>query len=245
MSHSKIDCVVHKLGEIQLHNPSSASQRRHLLHDIPLSSTFTTSTSTSTSTSTVVKGKWNDDNASEKKQKKKKNKETTTAASTAFATAVVPAPSTPSKGMRYLLKLLEELQVVHSTEVEFGAACHHWKPLPFDILVVIQGRMGLIEYDGRQHFEHGNTFTRTKEDLINQQTRDVLKTLFTKKHSISLLRISYDASEKEMKGCLLQFLEHLNHSSSAISGTPTINPLYLFSNPHLYAEHQSVCQLPP
>src|SRR6202012_4406914 len=61
---------------------------------------------------------------------------------------VIPSPlgGGGSKGIKVILRLLEELQIVHSTEVSFGAACHHWRPLPFDVMVVVQGKVGLIEY---------------------------------------------------------------------------------------------------
>ncbi len=139
-----------------------------------------------------------------------------------------------SKGIKLICQLLNKLQVVYSLEVHFGAACHHYKPLPFDIMVVIKGRMGLVEFDGQQHFNHSNIFVKTNVDLINQQTRDVLKTLFAKKHSISLLRIAYDASDADIEQCLVQYLSALNQS-------PDSKPIYHFSNPKLYAEHIKLC----
>lgn len=141
----------------------------------------------------------------------------------------------PSRGIAKICQLLNELQVTYSQEVKFGAACHHWKPLPFDIQVVMKGgRIGLIEYDGAQHFYYGyNTFTKTKEDLINQQTRDILKTLFCKKHSISLLKISYDATDGEIQYHLTHFLECLNRKTGEAA--------YVFSNPKLYCDHIKLC----
>jgi hypothetical protein len=140
-----------------------------------------------------------------------------------------------SKGIRIICQLLDKLQVVYSTEISFGAACHHWKPLPFDIMVVIKSKIGLIEYDGYQHFYDKCTFTKTKEDLINQQTRDLLKTIFTKKHSISLLRIAYDASEKEIQEYVIKYLKYLNNQSKCT---------YMFSNQELYNEHLKICSTP-
>lgn len=142
-------------------------------------------------------------------------------------------PPKQSKGIKTILKLLDELQVVYSTEVHFGAACHHWKPLPFDVVVVIKGKVGLIEFDGQQHFNYNNNFTKTKEDLINQQTRDLLKTIFAKKHSLSLLRVAYDCDDKKIKRFVADFLSGINQQA---------NSIYLFSSAELYGEHIKMCQ---
>jgi hypothetical protein len=136
-----------------------------------------------------------------------------------------------SKGIKTICQLLNKLQVVYSTEVHFGAMCHHWRPLPFDVMVVIKGKIGLIEYDGLQHFQKCD-FTKTKEDLINQQTKDLIKTIFTKKHFISLLRISFDTNEEKIQKHLIEYLEFLNTQSS---------PVYIFSNHELYNEHVKIC----
>jgi hypothetical protein len=62
----------------------------------------------------------------------------------------------------------------------------------------------------------------------------MIKTYFAKKHGISLLRISYDATESQIKEYVTEFLTLLNERR--------IEPIYIFSNPVLYVEHQSVCQ---
>jgi hypothetical protein len=141
-------------------------------------------------------------------------------------------PCKMSKGMRVICSLLNKLQVVYSTEVHFGTTCHHWRALPFDVMVVIKGRIGLIEYDGYQHFFDKCQFTKTKQDLINQQTRDLIKTIFTKKHHISLLRISFDTAEEDVHKHLLEFLGFINTQS---------DPMYLFSNHKLYVDHVKMC----
>jgi hypothetical protein len=140
-----------------------------------------------------------------------------------------------SKGIKVILALLQELQILHTTEVNFNIFCRYYKPLPFDVMVILQGKkVGLFEYDGQQHFECGSMFTKTEDDLINQQTRDVIKTHFAKNHGISLLRISYDMDESQIKKHVMDFLHQCKKR---------IQPVYLFSNPILYAEHQSICQL--
>jgi hypothetical protein len=137
-----------------------------------------------------------------------------------------------SKGMKKICHLLNKLQVVYSTEVHFGTTCHHWQALSFDIMVVVKGKIGLIEYDGYQHFYDKCEFTKTKQDLINQQTRDLIKTIFTKKHHISLLKISYDTIEENIQKYLIEFLEFVNTQS---------DPVYLFSNHKLYNDHVKIC----
>lgn len=141
-------------------------------------------------------------------------------------------PIKQSKRIQILCQVLKDLQVVYTTEVYFGACHHYKKPLPFDIMLVIKGKIGLIEYDGYQHF-HKCEFTKTKADLINQQTKDLLKTIFCKKHCISLLRIAYDASEIQIQNYLVNYIDHLNDPSIAV---------YMFNNDELYKDHLKICK---
>ena len=137
-----------------------------------------------------------------------------------------------SKGVQLIHKLLIELKVIFSTEIHFGVYCHHYKPLPFDIMVIIRGKIGLIEFDGEQHFKYNNMFIKTKEDLINQQTKDMIKTTFAKKHNIPLLRIAY-IDVKNIQKLLCEFLSCINLNKI---------PVYMFSNIELYKDHVKLCE---
>lgn len=137
-----------------------------------------------------------------------------------------------SKGMKVIERTLKDSQVVYSKEVTFSA-CYSKRLLPFDVQVVINGKIGLIEYDGSQHFVCGTEYNKTRAELLGQQTRDLIKTLFTKNHGISFLRISYETDESEIKRLVIDFLTALNKN---------LVPIYMFSNPKLYAKHIMHCQ---
>ena len=77
-------------------------------------------------------------------------------------------------------------------------------------MVIIKKKIRLIEYNRYKHF-YICAFTKTKVDLINQQTRNLIKTIFTKKNSISLLRIAYDINKEEIQEYLVNYLKYLNN----------------------------------
>src|ERR1019366_2763364 len=96
-----------------------------------------------------------------------------------------------SEGVRRIYTLLRGLDILCHMEVRYHQ-CSDIKPLPFDFLIVVNGRVGLIEYDGRQHFELVPTFHKNgEEDLKKQKEHDVIKNRFCRAKQISLLRIAH------------------------------------------------------
>lgn len=83
--------------------------------------------------------------------------------------------------------------------------------LRFDFEILIDNKIGLIEYDGQQHFKPINfTSNISKEKLLNQfnelQLRDQLKNEYYKKNKIPLLRISYKLQDNEIKKEVIKFI---------------------------------------
>lgn len=135
-----------------------------------------------------------------------------------------------SRGMNLIENTLKELRVVYSKEVTYSL-CSAKRLLPFDVQVTVRGVIGLIEYDGSQHFKCSILYNKTKEELEAQQSRDLTKTLFAKKHSISLLRIAYNTPDFKVRDLLVEFLTSLNNKKV---------PVYMFSSELLYKEHKLI-----
>ena len=75
--------------------------------------------------------------------------------------------------------------------------CVDERMLPFDFAIFNNGKLvGLIEYDGEQHFYavrfNGMTQERAEEAFIEGQIHDRMKNEFCEKYNIPLLRIRYD-----------------------------------------------------
>jgi len=131
-----------------------------------------------------------------------------------------------SKGITKIKNRLNELEVTYTTEVRFSH-CRDHRELPFDIMVIVMGRTGVIEYDGQQHFTPTSFGGSTKDvdnKLATQKTHDIMKNNFTKKHQISLLRISYRDDDYIQK-YVDEFIVKMKSSSVRVD---------MFSNPNDY-----------
>lgn len=96
-------------------------------------------------------------------------------------------------GMSYGEELVKEVLDKHSINYEV----EYWfedlrdiNPLRYDFAIFNDKRelLGLIEFDGRQHFEESDLFIDTLEEI---QHRDNLKNEYCKKNNIPLTRIPY------------------------------------------------------
>ena len=134
-----------------------------------------------------------------------------------------------SEGEKRIGNMLKGLDVIYECEKTFPQ-CRDRKTMPFDFYVVCKGRVGLIEYDGRQHFEicpnfHGNNHDKAAAKFQKQQEHDLKKNQFTKDYNISLLRISYkehDHIEKHVR----EFLDKMDGSRDRVE---------IFTNGSLYS----------
>ncbi len=94
-----------------------------------------------------------------------------------------------SKGEKKTLETIESLGIYHERQFKFDN-CKDKKSLPFDFLVIQNGSCGLIEYQGKQHYQPVENWGGEKE-LANIQSRDQIKQSFCDNVNIPLLKIPY------------------------------------------------------
>lgn len=101
---------------------------------------------------------------------------------------------TTSKGEQKIIDILTKYRIRFKREVSFknlnGA---HNKPLRFDFAIFSsQGKfLGLIEFDGIQHFQYTPYFHKSKNDFHRQIEWDRKKNKFCLLNDIPLIRIPY------------------------------------------------------
>lgn len=95
-----------------------------------------------------------------------------------------------SKGERYIKSLLEQIGIEFETQYRFDD-CRNVYPLPFDFAIFINGRMGLIEFDGSQHFKDSSGHWGGRESYEAVHARDEIKNKYCSDKNIPLLRIPY------------------------------------------------------
>lgn len=68
--------------------------------------------------------------------------------------------------------------------------------LRFDFALLSENQIiGLIEFDGKQHYVPSDNFRFTEEYVKNQQIKDEIKNTYALMHNIPLLRIRYDEND--------------------------------------------------
>lgn len=130
-----------------------------------------------------------------------------------------------SKGEKELYKLLTGLKITYSREVSFDNCRGQRVPLRFDAMIIIKGKVGFIEIDGRQHRELVPDFHKTEEDFKRGQEYDLIKNKFAKAQGCSLLRIS-DKQEKNQAFYVSELIKRMDTDPS--------KPHYIFSDPDIY-----------
>lgn len=109
-----------------------------------------------------------------------------------------------SFGESYIKTALENMNVEFQPQYTFND-CKNVYILRFDFGILHNGKLlGLIEYDGKQHFEPieffggENGFNKTQE-------RDKIKNTYCQTHNIPLLRLPYTLSLNEIKNKLYEY----------------------------------------
>jgi hypothetical protein len=107
-----------------------------------------------------------------------------------------------SKGERFMTKLLEKKNIKFEPQYRFDD-CRNIYPLPFDFAVFVNGELGLIEFDGSQHFKDSSGFWGGRHGFEEVQSRDNIKNKYCEDKGIPLLRIPYwwirnDRAEREL-----------------------------------------------
>ena len=100
-----------------------------------------------------------------------------------------------SKGELQIKNILENLNINYLTQYKLEN-CKNKRKLPFDFAIFDNtGKIiGLIEYDGKLHFEvarYSKSTNRQLEKLKNTQYHDKIKNEYCKNNNILLLRIPY------------------------------------------------------
>lgn len=110
-----------------------------------------------------------------------------------------------SKGERKISEVLHELNIDFKVEASFDELLSDKGfPLRFDF--GIESKNLLIEYDGKQHYEHIEGWI-TLDDFHKLQYHDKMKNEFCEKNNINLLRIRYD--DKDIKNKVVNYINSL------------------------------------
>ena len=109
-----------------------------------------------------------------------------------------------SFGETYIQSLLEDFGIKFKTQWTFED-CKDIYVLRFDFAILYDEKLlGLIEYDGKQHFEPIEYFGG-EDGFRKAQRRDQIKNTYRDAHNISLLRIPYTYSLKDIETKIYEY----------------------------------------
>jgi hypothetical protein len=119
-----------------------------------------------------------------------------------------------SFGESYIKELLEEKDIKYQSQYIFDD-CRYIYPLRFDFAIFYNNKLlGLIEYDGRQHFEPIEFFGG-EDEFVKRKKRDEIKNNYCNVFNIQLLRLPYTLSTQEIKEKLYKYYESLTTAGCA------------------------------
>jgi hypothetical protein len=104
-----------------------------------------------------------------------------------------------SKGEKKVVAILERLSVSFARQFRIPE-CRNIRPLPFDFVIWIAGRVYLIEFQGEQHYRL-SSWQGSNEQI---QKTDGIKQAFCESNGIPLLTIPY--WEEDVEGVIRRFL---------------------------------------
>lgn len=111
-----------------------------------------------------------------------------------------------SHGEDMVKNVLKNISVDFSKEYKFPD-CKNVLPLPFDFALFKNGEVvGLIEYDGEQHYQAVDFFGG-EEGLKRRKHNDDIKNQYCKKNKIPLLRIPYTYKRPDVESAVIEFAE--------------------------------------
>ena len=113
-----------------------------------------------------------------------------------------------SRGENIICEILKSESIDFMREYRIDG-CMDVRPLPFDFAIFEDGALsGLIEYDGRQHFESIEHFGG-EESLLGTIKRDGIKNQYCQENDIPLLRIPYTKCKySEIENEVINFLKN-------------------------------------
>ena len=134
-----------------------------------------------------------------------------------------------SRGAARIEAVLKGLGVIYYTEFTFEG-CRDKRMMPYDFMVIIEGKTCLIEYDGEQHFKPSTYFngSRAAAAFEKQVKHDLMKNDFSKSQNISLLRIGY-LEDDNIERHLRHFLTRVRDSHKRVE---SFCPKELYPNPY-------------
>lgn len=113
-----------------------------------------------------------------------------------------------SSGERIIETILNDMNLDYKKQYSFDDCKYKYK-LRFDFAVILNnGLLFLIEYDGIQHFKPISVFGG-QAAFDETQIRDGIKSKYCKDNSISLLRINYKQSVDEIKNTINEYIASL------------------------------------
>ena len=120
-----------------------------------------------------------------------------------------------SFGESYIQSLLDEACISFKPQYTFDE-CKYVYVLHFDFAIFNENKLlGLIEYDGRQHFEPVDIFGG-EEEFRKTQKRDSIKNAYCKLHNIPLLRIPYMLSLDDIKQQIYEYYLSLTTAGASM-----------------------------
>jgi hypothetical protein len=137
-----------------------------------------------------------------------------------------------SNGEKIISGILSGNNILHSLQYTFDN-CRDNRPLPFDIAILKDNNIILIEYHGIQHFEPIEFFGGA-ESLETNIKRDNIKEKFCKDNDIPLLIINYKENIKEK---LYNYLISFNIKIDINKISPALNKNFLS-----YKQSKSIIQ---
>jgi hypothetical protein len=155
-----------------------------------------------------------------------------------------PAADHSSKGAKLIAAELDALGVTYSKEVRFNdcravqALPAAARALPFDFQVVVKDKVGLVEFDGAQHFAPSSLYHKSPEDFQREQDHDRVKTQYAFERGIPLLRLAYDLSDDAVREKIREFIERLRRGERGVLVASAKPALYDYLKP---AAHREGC----
>lgn len=119
-----------------------------------------------------------------------------------------------SSGEEYIYNFLKESGIEFIPQYIFDE-CKLKYVLRFDFAIIQNDSViGLIEYDGKQHFEPIDFFGGEEGFMLTQE-RDQIKNIYCQMHNIPLLRLSYLLSPSEIKNKIYEYYLSLTTAGCA------------------------------
>ena len=119
-----------------------------------------------------------------------------------------------SSGEEYIENVLKEFHINFIPQYKFDD-CKLKYVLRFDFAILNNDKLlGLVEYDGKQHFEPIDFFGGA-EGFRQTQIRDEVKNTYCKSHNIPLMRLPYTLSFDEIKEKIYEYYLSLTTAGCA------------------------------